>query len=57
MMRPIHSIHYSIAFSFKFLERNFKNYYSYIIRGDCHVQLKETEIYRFRKKGKSHELF
>ena len=23
-MRPIHSIHYSIAFFFKFLERNFK---------------------------------
>ena len=25
--------------------------------GDCHVQLKQTGIYKFRKKGKSHELF
>ena len=25
--------------------------------GGCHVQLKQTGIYKFRKKGKSHELF
>jgi site-specific recombinase XerD len=32
-VKPIHSIHYSIATFLKFLERNSKNYYFYIIRG------------------------
>lgn len=37
--------------------KRIKGLFLYPEGGDCHVQLKQTGIYKFRKKGKSHELF
>ena len=49
-MKPIHSIHYSIATFLKFLERNSKNYYFYIIRGG-------VKIYTPRRHDPSRQLW
>ena len=40
-----------------FDSKRIKGLFLYPEGGGCHVQLKQTEIYKFRKKGKSHELF
>lgn len=37
--------------------KRIKGLFLYPEGGGCHVQLNQTGIYKFRKKGKSHELF
>ena len=47
----------SILMEFQVYPPEYKQTILYHEGGDCHVQLKQTGINKFRKKGKSHELF